>query len=124
MATTSNESKTHHLVFTKVKVARELLRQQADEILKLYMDNAKLAMARGDYETAQKALQWLIEHMPAEVDGTRLVDSGIDKQPSGQQGNTGPTIQIGIQVGGVPAKPLDAPKKPVAAIEAEILNDE
>lgn len=122
MATPSRAKSDHH-IFTKVKIARELLREQAEEIVKLYMDNAKIAMAHGDYETAQKALQWLLEHMPSENDGTRVVDSGVDKQIQQQQGPTGPTIQIGIQVGGVPAKPIDAPKKPTGFIEGSVVNE-
>lgn len=118
-------AKERNQLFTKVKAARELLRQQAEDIVNLYMENAKVAMARGDHETAQKALQWLLEHMPAEVDGSRVVDMGIDKQVIQQQGPTGPMIQIGINVGGIPVKPLDAPKVAgeLPPIEAEVIDE-
>lgn len=109
-------------IFTKVAAAREQLRAMAEDIVDLYIQNAKLAMSRGDHESAQKALQWLLEHLPADVNGVRVADGSIDKQIAGSQGPSGPTIQIGINVGGVPVKPLDGPKKPVAALEGEVID--
>jgi len=101
--------------FTKVKIARELLREQADTILKDYLDVVSKARDAGEYETAAKALQWLIEHMPSEDDGTRILDTGIDKEVKPQQQDNRPAIQIGIQVGGV------APQKQLTVTDQKAL---
>jgi hypothetical protein len=88
--------------FSKVTVARQLLRDKAEDILKEYLDIAAQAKAAGDYESAYKALQWLIDHMPKEGDGEALVGRSADKEapqlPS--SGDSKPRIMIGIQVGG------------------------
>jgi hypothetical protein len=122
--------------FTKVKVARELLRDQADEILKQYLDIVQKAKDAGDYESAYKAMQWLIEHMPSEDDGTRVVDISVDKPAPVVQGPVGPAIQIGISVGGIgkqlpPPEPepeimLELPPapEPLPAIEAVVVAPE
>lgn len=109
--------------FTKVKVARELLRQKAEDIINEYMDVAAKAKDAGDYQTAAKALQWLIEHIPAEEDGTRIVDSSIDKQVAPVQQDNRPAIQIGIQVGGITPKQLAVPK-PKELVKGEVIDAE
>jgi hypothetical protein len=110
--------------FTKVKIARELLREKSEEILADYLDVVAKARDAGEYEVAAKSLQWLIEHMPADEDGKGLVDVSVDKkQQAVVQGPTGPTIQIGIQVGGLDKKqlPIDKPKE-LPAVEAEVID--
>lgn len=88
--------------FSKVYQAREALRDKADKILEEYLDVAVQAKEAGDYETAMKTLQWLLEHMPADEGGKALVDTSIDKQKQiDKSGPTGPAIQIGIAIGGV-----------------------
>ena len=90
--------------FSSVRKAREALRERAMELLDGYISVIKQAAAAGDYETAAKGYQHLLEHMPSE-EGTRMIDVGIDKsQPTEQR--IGPTIQIGIQLGGTAPKAL------------------
>lgn len=107
-------------MFSKVKVARELLRERASEILDNYLDVIAKAKDAGDYETASKSLQWLIEHMPSEDDGVRVVDVSVDKKTQEVKQDTRPTIQIGINVGGVQQpKQLESPKPVVETIDAK-----
>lgn len=109
--------------FSKVKVARELLREKSEEILREYLDIVQQAKVAGDYETAAKSMQWLIEHMPADEDGGRMVDQSIDKRQEVNQKPTGPAIQIGIAVGGV-GKQLALPKPgELPAVTAEIVEE-
>jgi hypothetical protein len=110
--------------FSKVAIARQLLREKAEVLLTEYMDVVMKAKEAGDYETAAKALQWLIDHMPSEAeDGGRLVEQSVDKkQEVKQQGPTGPAIQIGISVGGVNQKALPIAKPDdivVTTVESE-----
>lgn len=105
--------------FNKVKIARELLRDKAEEIFTEYMEVIKLAKERGDHKVAAESLQWLIEHMPADDTGERMIATGIDKQQQQVQQDTRPAIQIGIQVGGV--TPINQ-KKALPAIKAEVID--
>lgn len=110
--------------FNKVKVARQLLRDQAEEILKQYMEVVQEARDAKDFETAAKMLQWLVEHMPADEDGERMVEKSIDKQQQViETGPSGPAIQIGIQVGGAGGPKAIAIKKPkeLPPVEAEVI---
>lgn len=95
-------------MFSKVKAARELLRERASEILQQYLAVVAEAQAAGNYEVAAKSLQWLIEHMPREDDGSGVVERSVDKEQQQIQAPTGPAIQIGIQVGGVTRQTLPA----------------
>ena len=90
--------------FSSVRKAREALRARAEELLEGYINTIKMAVAAGDYETATKAYQYLLEHMPDE-DGTRLIDQSIDK-PKVEAGSKGPSHYIGIAIGGIPQKHL------------------
>ena len=90
--------------FSRIREAREALLAQAEELIELYIKNAKNAMAAGDYESASNSLKWLIEHIPAQ-DGVTLIARGID-QGKPDEGNKGPVVQIGIQLGGVTPKEL------------------
>lgn len=88
-------------VFTKVRIARELLKQKAEEIFLEYMNVISCARDAGDYETAAKHLQWLIDHMPSDDEGGRMIEQSVDKkQEVIDRGPIGPNIQIGIKVGG------------------------
>ena len=119
----SNNTKVTRDYFSKVRVARELLREKADELLKQYMLVVDEARASGDYETAAKALQWLIDHMPEE-DGVRIIDQSVDKkQEPVQQQQTGPQIRIGIAVGGLGQHSLPNQKKP-KEISGEVVDGE
>lgn len=107
--------------FTKVKVARELLRDQAEVILQQYMENIKKMQDAGEYEAAAKALQWLLEHMPADEDGSRALDTSVDKKAEqAQNTNVPPPIQIGIQVGGLGKQIVT--KKPKELPPAEVID--
>jgi hypothetical protein len=107
--------------FSKVKVARELLKEKAAEILEDYLDIVQKAKDAGDYETAAKSLQWLIEHMPEE-EGHRLVEVSVDKkQQVVEQGPKGPDIRIGIAVGGLTSqKALPKPSD----VQVEVIENE
>ena len=119
-----SSTKTQRDFFSKVKIARQLLKEKSEEILKQYLLVVDEARASGDYETAAKSLQWLIEHMPSDEDGDRMVEVSVDKkQEAKQTGPVGPAIQIGIAVGGIGAgqkalpKPNDGPV--ITVIESE-----
>lgn len=85
--------------FPKVKEAREVLKGKALELHALYMRIIEGAIKKGDMETAMKATQWLLEHMPNE-DGVSMVDVSIDK-PKQIEGKQGPSINIGFALGGI-----------------------
>jgi hypothetical protein len=111
--------------FTKVAVARQLLREKSEEILSEYMDVITKAKDARDFETAAKALQWLMEHMPADENNERIVDQSIDKkQEVVQKGPSGPAIQIGVIVGGLD-KNQAAIQKPaeIIALPAEVISE-
>lgn len=98
--------------FPKIKAARQLLAERMEELLNLQIDLIKDAAAKGDFESATKANQWLIEHAPAE-DGVRVIDASAAK-PKEALGPAGPTIQIALALGGMP-KPKELP--PVSVID-------
>lgn len=100
-------------LFSKVKEARELLKQEAETILRAYMKTIQMAIAAGQYEPALKAQQWLIDHLPNE-DGQRLLDVSVDKIPVETE-NKGPQIQISVALGGLP-KPQSQLPSPVIDI--------
>ena len=104
--------------FSKVAIARQVLNEKAEELLNEYLDIVAKAKDAGDYETAAKAMQWLIDHMPADDDGGRLVEQSVDKkQQVVEKGPAGPAIQIGIQVGGTNQKALPIAKPSDITVE-------
>ena len=107
-------------LFSKVKIAREALRARAEELLDEHFNTIREARIAGDFETAVKAQQWLLEHMPNE-EGEKLLDTSIDKQVADHgPKQLGPTIQFGISIGGVSGNLLptvEAIKVPLAEIE-------
>lgn len=86
-------------LFSKVKEARELLKQEAETILRGYMTTIQMAVAAGDFEAALKAQQWLIDHLPGD-EGVRLLDVSVDKVVQ-SDGPKGPQIQISVALGGL-----------------------
>lgn len=85
--------------FPSVKKARAILMQRADEILSKYIVMIDMAVSAGDFETANKAYQFLIEHMPKE-EGEAIISESAAKPRVVESGNRGPIIQIGVKVGG------------------------
>lgn len=111
------------IFFPRVKEARELLRQRAAEILERQSIIIDLAMAKEDYETAGKLNQWLIEHMPKGDDGETIIDESAATPKELSSGPTGPTIQIGIQLGALPPpKQLTSPVIDVSPLESAHAN--
>lgn len=102
--------------FGKIKEAREALRERTQEIIDAYIQNAMLAQEAGEFEVAAKTLQWLIEHMPADEDGGRVVDNSVDKAPKQDKKDSLPAIQIGFALGGLPAGTMPVKQLPAAAI--------
>lgn len=109
--------------FPRVKEAREALKNKALEIHDTYMAIIHAAFDAGDLETAMKATQWLIEHMPAE-DGKRMVDASIDKPKQIEQ-KQGPQVNIGFALGGIaetralPAVTIDVTPIPELGTETD-----
>lgn len=105
--------------FAALNKAREILREKSVELVNDYINLAKLAAADGKYEVAEK-IQWrLIEHIAAE-DGSRIISASVDKPSDGDSRPTGPSINIGFQLGGF--KSLD--ELPPAVIVEEFKDDE
>lgn len=102
--------------FPKVKEAREVLKVRAQEIVELYLENAKEAKDNGDHEVTMKSLQWLIEHMPADESGERMVETSVDKAAKAER-PAGPMVQIGFALGGMNQKSLP----PGEVIEGEVV---
>lgn len=102
--------------FPKVRAAREALRQKAIGIWERYEDMIAKAVAAGDYETANDAYQFLITHMPADEDGTRMIDTSIDKVAK-ESRRSMPTVNIGFKIGGVEPQALPAAVEVVDAEE-------
>lgn len=103
--------------FPKLRQARERLRERADEIITQMLETVTEAREAGDYKSAVAGLTWLLEHMPAAEDGTRVVDSSVDKQPKGLGEGKGPTIKIGLI--GPQLKALPA-AQPVIEVDGEV----
>jgi hypothetical protein len=92
--------------FSSVRKARAALQERANEILDLQIRIIKEAITAGDFETAAKANQFLLEHIPAD-EGERVLDISIDKPKQVESGPKGPLIQIGVAIGGIsPTKAL------------------
>lgn len=105
--------------FSTLKLARELLRQRATEFIDKYMQIVEEARVAGDYESAYRALQWLIDHVPADADGERMVERSTDKDPSGggNEGSGGPQISVGIMLGGLTPQVKQLPEAKVINVE-------
>ena len=115
--------------FPRVREAREALAGKALAILQKYEMIIDLAIAKGDFETAETAARWLLEHMPNE-DGQRLIDPSAAKVQEAD-GPRGPTIQIGVMLGPPPSSssgslpPIPTVQAlPPDSIEAEVIKNE
>jgi len=95
--------------FPRVKEAREALREKALEILESYLETVKSAKAKGDDKLVLESLQWLMARIP-EVDGQRMLDASVDAKNQLPQGPTGPTINIGLAVGGIEPTTIEVSK--------------
>lgn len=113
-------ARTRPPAFGRVGQARELLREKAVEILEQYLKVVKAAQDAGDYEVATKSLQWLIEHMPDDH-GDRVIDVSVDKLQQIERPNA-PTVQIGIQLGGLTHRPKELPA-PTAVVTSEPISE-
>lgn len=94
--------------FPKVREAREALKAKALALFEKYEAIIDKAIAAGDLEVAATHVQWLIEHMPNE-DGERMIDATAAKPKKLETAKTGPSIQIGIALGGM-NKPKTLPE--------------
>ena len=88
-------------VFPRAREAREALKDKALVIFDLYIRLIENAMQAQDYETAEKALRFLQEHMPKDDDGTTMLDSSVDKKENKSSLPVGPNINIGFAIGGL-----------------------
>lgn len=102
-----------------VKKARARLMDRADEIITKYIALADKAASNGDFESAAKILQFLIEHMPKEEGESIIAESAAKPKQIVESGNKGPVIQIGVQLGG-----LNEPKQLPTVIDAEPITKE
>lgn len=107
--------------FPKIREARELLLAQAEELIQLKLKIIKDAMAIGQFDVANKAADYLLEHMPPDSKGISILAPSIDKSLPEGSGSKAPQIQIGIALGGItPSLPtvISSPVIDVKAIEA------
>ena len=91
--------------FPHAREARQALAGKALVIFDLYLRLVEAAMADHDYETAEKALRFLQEHMPKDEDGTTMLDASVDKKEEKSALPVGPTVNIGFAIGGVKQRP-------------------
>lgn len=90
--------------FPRVAEARKVLADEALELYKLYKQIAVEALAAQEFATAEKAISWLLAHMPEDEGSGTMLNADIDKnQNVDSKGGSGPTIQIGLALGGMPA---------------------
>lgn len=101
-----------------VRKARLALKERALEILEGYILVIKQAAAQGDFESAIKGYQHLMDHMPEE-EGEKLLDISVDKPKQIEQRYGGPQIQIGLAIGGVPQPVIEV--RPQTTIEGEVV---
>jgi hypothetical protein len=100
------------IYFPKVKEARAVLAAKALEVFEGYMRLIQEAHAAQEFKVAQEGYQFLLTHMPR-GEGDGLIDSDVDNNPTGNNGPTGPTIQIGIAL---------APPKPKELAPVEVID--
>jgi len=101
--------------FPKIREARELLMAHAEELIELKKRIIFESIAAGDYETADKATNWLLEHMPM-FEGITVIDPSIDKPKQIEKGTTLPTINIGFALGGI------TKEKALPAVTTEVID--
>jgi hypothetical protein len=86
--------------FPRVREAREALRERAVDLFEKYWALIQKAEDSGQLDIAMEHARWLVEHMPADVDGSRMIDSSAAK-PKEIEGPRGPQINIGVAIGGM-----------------------
>jgi hypothetical protein len=107
--------------FSSVRKARALLKERAEELLNKYIKIVDQAAAAGDFETAQKGIQWLVDHIPSE-DGERVFDISVDKIVQDSK-TSGPAIQIGVVIGGMGQNALpESSTLKVIDVPAEVIS--
>lgn len=105
----------------RVREAREKLAEKANDILDMYLATITEAREAGEVGEALKGLQYLLEHLPADMmTGERVLDQSIDKQAKevGQKRTT-PSIKIGVAIGGLPPQQALPPPAAVEVIEVD-----
>lgn len=116
------ERKLRH--FSKVREARDAIRDEAVNLLTIYKKNVEAALQAGDYKTVQDSIEWLFLHMPPDEDGNKVVDQDLDK-PKADSGKSGPTINLGFAIGGLGVqKELLPPKEAPEAIQIEEVDED
>lgn len=90
--------------FPKVAEARQALADQALDLFNLYKQIAIDAHAAQEFEVAADAIKFLLTHMPEDEETGTMLQADIDKnrEPDVKGGGSGPTIQIGLALGGMP----------------------
>ncbi len=104
--------------FPRVIEAREALMEKAMRFFELQEQIIVEALAAKAFETAAKANQFLIEHMPKE-DGVSMIDSSVDNTKQ-VEGSKVPNIQIGVVLGGQPKQLTQAPAE---VIDVDVVPD-
>lgn len=89
--------------FPKVAEARKVLTDEALELYRLYRTIIQAALDKGEFEVAADHTQWLIEHMPEDEESGTLVGTSVDKNREPDVQGGGPSIQIGLALGGMPS---------------------
>lgn len=88
--------------FPKVAEARKLLTDEADWWMKFYKQVAIDALAAQEFVTAEKVAAFILTHMPEDEETGTLLGTDIDKnREPDQKGLGGPSIQIGVALGGM-----------------------
>lgn len=98
-----------------ISAAREAFALRAGEYVELHFEGAQVAASKGDTGPAEWALSRIVEQ------GTRVVDSE-------KAGATGPSLNIGVMVGGVRgtvdppvrisiSEPMELPEQPIVPTE-------
>lgn len=105
--------------FSKVKEAREALKERANELIDTQFRIINEAILGKNFEVAAKANQFLLEHLASDDEGVRVLDVSIDKVVK-SDGPSGPMIQIGLSLGGM-TQPAALPPLPVITVEPEAL---
>lgn len=91
--------------FPKVAEARKLLTDEAADLYRMYKQIAVEALAAQDFAVAEKAIGFLLTHMPEDEETGTLLNTDIDKNKEPDiKGGGGPSIQIGLALGGMPAQ--------------------
>lgn len=95
--------------FPKVAEARQAIADDAKWWYDFYKQIAIEALAAQDFVTAEKVGFNVITHMPEDEETGTLLQASIDKnREPDQKGSTGPSIQIGLALGGMPTQEQQA----------------